>query len=196
MTKTQVFSVPSLLRKPWTFSGSSNEQLSISTKKAFSVLYKTIIRPHLENCIQAWNPGMNKDIHTLEKIQRRATKLVPSFRHFFLPRNLDKKEKTTRRHDRNIKILGGFNKIDADRFFKFPSTIETRGHNIKLFKTGLKKALRCRQELSPNEWSTHGTVSLHLWSVPYLSIPSRLSSITFGRDMGSKRLLKPHQISH
>ena len=32
-------------------------------------LYKTIVRPHLEYCIQAWSPYLRKDIYMLEKIQ-------------------------------------------------------------------------------------------------------------------------------
>ena len=32
------------------------------------------------NCIQAWNPYLRKDVDMLEKIQRRATKLIPGLR--------------------------------------------------------------------------------------------------------------------
>ena len=43
-------------------------------------LYKAIVRPLLEYSIQACSPYLRKDIDKLEKIQRRATKLIPGLR--------------------------------------------------------------------------------------------------------------------
>ena len=41
-----------------------------------SKLYKSLIRPNLEYCIKALIPYLQRDIDTLEKVQRRATKMV------------------------------------------------------------------------------------------------------------------------
>ena len=44
-------------------------------KDDFKIL-NCYVRPHVENCIQAWSPYLVKDIKCLEQIQRRATKMV------------------------------------------------------------------------------------------------------------------------
>jgi len=39
-------------------------------------LYKTLVRPHVEYFIGAWNPHCKKDKELIEKVQRRFTKMI------------------------------------------------------------------------------------------------------------------------
>ena len=54
--------------------------ITYKDKKLIIPLYKAIVRPHLEYCIQLWRPYRKKDIDTLERIQRRATNIMPELR--------------------------------------------------------------------------------------------------------------------
>jgi len=39
-------------------------------------LYETLVRPHVEYCVSAWNPHHIKDKKLIEKVQRRFTKMI------------------------------------------------------------------------------------------------------------------------
>jgi len=50
-------------------------------KTTFTLLYKAMVRPHLEYANSVWCPYKKGDIEIIEKVQKRATKLIISLKH-------------------------------------------------------------------------------------------------------------------
>ena len=96
-------------------------------KELIIPLYKTIVRRHLEYCIQAWRPYRKKDIDMLERVQRRATKMIPKLRNISYEMRLKECGLTTLETRRLrgyqievFKILNGYENIDRNIFFHGP----------------------------------------------------------------------------
>ena len=88
-------------------------------------LYKSLVRPRLEYCVQAWSPYDKEDIRVLKRVQKRATKMIYGYG------DLNYKDKLSllkfpsleeRRVRKDLieafKLLKGIAKLDYSLFFQ------------------------------------------------------------------------------
>ena len=101
-------------------------------------LYKALVRPHLEYAVQFWSPYLTKDIEKLERVQARATKMIPALRRLSYERRLAKLKMFTLETRRlrgeliqAFKIIRGFDNVDAKKLFQF-SNNNTRNNGFKI----------------------------------------------------------------
>ena len=111
------------------------------SKELFVFLYRTYVRPHLEYCVPIWNPSLAKDIDALEKVQKRATKMVRGLKNLSYEQRLKSLDLYTlfRRRQRGdlievYKLLNRYYDIDPTNFFVLCDNSNTRGHHMKLYK--------------------------------------------------------------
>ena len=109
------------------------------SKEIIIPLYKSLVRPHLEHCVQAWRPHLIKDIKLIENVQHRVTKMIPELRGQTYEQRLAAVNLTTletRRLRGDLieicKVLKEFDKCTLPIATNTLSNL--RGHSLKLFK--------------------------------------------------------------
>ena len=131
------------------------------SKEIILPLYKSLVRPHLEYAVQFWSPYYSKDIDMLERVQRRATKLIVNLRN--LPyedrlKRLGLQTLKTRRLRGELievfKILNGFDLVSSELLTLAPQG-RTRNNGFKLackrFRTDVAKNFFANKIV--NEWN-------------------------------------------
>eukprot|EP00061_Rhincodon_typus_P003332 g19824.t1 len=63
-------------------------------------LYRTLVRPLLEYCVQFWSPSYRKDTIKLERVQKRFTRILTGLEGFGYKQRLDMLELLSLEHRR------------------------------------------------------------------------------------------------
>lgn len=111
-------------------------------KSTLLILYKALVRPHIEFVNQVWAPHLVKHITSIENVQRRFTKIIPGLINMSYEERLKELNLPTLSYRRArgdaieyFKIIKGhYDPKVTDNLFQLDNTMYTRGNNYKIKK--------------------------------------------------------------
>ena len=115
----------------------------------FLTLYRSVIRPILDNRNRKWSPIFKRQSVILENVQRRATRLLPELECISYENRLKILKLPSLKYRRMrgdliqlFKIIHGIDNISYEDFFNFSHITFTRGDRYKIFIKRCKSSIR------------------------------------------------------
>ena len=100
--------------------------------KFLETMFKTYVRPHLEYCVQVWNPVHAGDVEAMERVQNRFTRMIPQSAVMSQAERNKLLNITTHEERRLRGDLIYIYKLFESHLFTPSSIFHTRGHRKKL----------------------------------------------------------------
>ena len=85
--------------------GCIKRSVASRVRKVILPLCSTLVRPHLESCVQLWSPQHRKHMELLERVQRRARKMIRGLEHLSVRKGWESWGCSARRRDSCGEIL-------------------------------------------------------------------------------------------
>ncbi len=141
--------ISNIVKKANKMTGLIKRSFTYLDKSTFLKLYKTMIRPSLEYANTIWSPQFKRQSVEIEKVQRRATKILKNLKNLTYSERLDKLKLPSLKFRRirgdliqAFKIINNIDNVDKDLFFTFRSDDRTRNSENKLYKKFTKSRIR------------------------------------------------------
>jgi len=130
--------------------GCIRKSVASRTREVLLPLYTALVRSHLEYSVQFWAPQFKKDEELLERVQRRATRMVRGLEHLSYEGMLRElglfsleEENAARGPNIYLQISEGWVSGDGAKIFSVVPSDRTRGHGHKLnhrkFRLNMRK---------------------------------------------------------